>query len=70
MQFPSPNVTVEQMKLLLYIWDVLGLNPVPESSYPNWGSFFSFSQFVQMPQLYQKLWHDCFLVHPFQFIIH
>jgi hypothetical protein len=62
---------VEWLTLLLCIQEVPGSNLNPETGYPDWGfSWFSSIPTGECQDSALKLGHDCFLLNPFQFIIH
>jgi hypothetical protein len=59
----GPNVVAKWLALLLHIWEDLGSNLNPETSYPE-----VFHEFSQLLQAYAGIGHDCFLPYPFPFI--
>jgi hypothetical protein len=71
LEYGDPNIVVEWLTLLLHIREVPGSNLDLETGHSDW----SFLWFSSIPQgkfrdSISKLGHNCFLPHPFQFIIH
>jgi hypothetical protein len=67
----GPNFVVKWLTFLLHIWEVLGSNLGPETSYPDWTFSYFFSVFPGKCQDRPLiLEHGCYLPNLFQFIIH